>query len=193
LKDLLSCRSPDPEHIAQALDRLSHAERVLALQGMERSQFPLLFVLFDGFAPMTLDDLVPRDTRPLQPVRHIGRNSLPLFSRFEKRFFRLGDVAAVGGANFQSTSALTGPGYFTAAPTAERTEVVIDYDQIPDTAPQGWPALADNRHGIGRLVYGGGMIDTLRRVSKHVSIGAAHKHGHAPSAYFALCRQPEAA
>jgi hypothetical protein len=51
--------------------------------------------------------------------------------------------------------------------------------------------LSDNRHGIGRLVYGG-MIDTLRKVSEHVSIGAAHKQGQAASAYFVLCRMPEA-
>jgi hypothetical protein len=166
---------------------------MLALHGMERAQFQLLFTVFDGFAPMTLEALVPEGARPLQAVRHIGRNSLPLFSRFEKRFYRLEKQAAVGGANFQSTSLWTGPGYFTAAPTAEHSEVVIDYNQIPNAAPEGWPALADNRHGIGRLVYGGGMIDTLRSVSRHVSIGAAHKPGHAPSAYFVLCRLAEAA
>lgn len=192
LNNLLSCRSPDPEHIAQKLDQLSHAERLLALAGMDRAQLQLLFVVVDGFAPMTLNDLVPADARPLQAVRHIGRNSLPMFSRFEKRFYRLETQAAVGGANFQSTSAFTGPGYFTASPTAERAEVVIDYNQIPSAAPEGWPALTDNRHGIGKLVYGG-MIDTVRRVSSHVSIGAAHKQGHAPSAYFVLCRLPEAA
>lgn len=192
LKELLSTRSPDPEHLARELDRLTHAERVLALQGMERAQFSLLYAAVDGFVPMTLGDLVPEAARPLQAVRHIGRNSLPLFSSFEKRFYRLTNQAAVGGANFQSTSAFTGPGYFTALPTAERAEVVIDYNQIPNAAPDGWPALADNRHGIGRLVYGG-MIDTLRRVSSHVSIGAAQKPGQPPSAYFVLCRMPEAA
>jgi hypothetical protein len=192
LKELLSCRSPDPEHIARELDRMTHAERMLALQGMERAQFPMLFAAVAGFAPMTLNDLVPEAARPFQAVRHIGRNSLPLFSSFEKRFYRLEKTAAVGGANFQSTSAFTGPGYFTASKAAERAEVVIDYNQIPNAAPEGWPELADNRHGIGKLVYGG-MIDTLRRVSQHVSIGAAQKPGHAPSAYFVLCRLPEAA
>jgi hypothetical protein len=189
---MLCCRSPDPEHIARELDRLAHAERVLALQGMQRDQFSQLFALVDRFAPMTLDALVPGDTAPLRPVRHIGRNSLPLFSSFEKRFYRMGAGAAVGGANFQSTSFATGPGYFTAAPSAERTEIVIDYNQIPDIAPAGWPALSDNRRGIGRLVYGG-MIDTLRKVSEHISIGAAHKQGQPASAYFVLCRLPETA
>jgi hypothetical protein len=187
---MLCCRSPDPEHIASALDRLSHTERVLALQGMHRDQFSLLFALVDRFAPMTLDALVPAHATPLRPVRHIGRNSLPLFSGFEKRFYRLGTTAAVGGANFQSTSFATGPGYFTASPNAERTEIVIDYNQIPELAPEGWPALSDNNHGLSRLVYGG-MIDTLRKVSEHISIGAAQKQGEPPSAYFVLCRTPE--
>ncbi|HET8932424.1 MAG TPA: hypothetical protein VFN67_03245 [Polyangiales bacterium] len=171
---------------------MSHAERLLALQGMERAQFPLLFATVDGFARMTLRDLVPEGAGPLQAVRHVGRNSLPLFSSFEKRFYRLDTTAAVGGANFQSTSAFTGPGYFTALPSAAGGEVVIDYNQIPNAAPAGWPELSDNRHGIGRLVYGG-MIDTLRRVSQHISIGAAQRQGHPPSAYFVLCRTPETA
>ena len=189
---MLCCRSPDPVHIAQELDRRSHAERVLLLQGLQRDQFPQLYALVDRFAPMTLDALVPASATPLQPVRHVGRNSLPLFSSFEKRFYRLDAKAAVGGANFQSTSFATGPGYFTATPSADRSEIVIDYNQIPELAPEGWPALSDNNHGIGRLVYGG-MIDTLRKVSEHVSIGAAHKQGKPPSAYFVLCRVPEPA
>jgi hypothetical protein len=169
---------------------MTHPERVLAQQGMERTQLSLLFETFDGFAPMTVSDLVPAGTHPLQGVRHIGRNSLPLFSRFEKRFYRIEAPAAVGGANFQSTSKWTGPGYFTASAAAERAEIVIDYNQIPPVKPEGWPELTDNQHGIGRLVYGGGMIDTLRRVSSHVSIGAAHQPGGAPTAYFVLCRLP---
>jgi hypothetical protein len=189
LRDLLSPESPDPVHIAEQLDRLSHPQRVLALRGMERAQLQKLYAVFEGFAAMTLSDLVPAETPPLQAVRHIGRNSLPLFSDFEKRFYRLHTPAAVGGANFQSTSALTGPGYFTASVRGEPAEVVIDYNQIPETAPQGWPALTDNDHGIGRFVYGG-MIDTLRRVSRHVSIGAAQKRGQAPSAFFVLTRLP---
>jgi hypothetical protein len=187
LRDLLSPQSPDPVHISEQLDRLSHDERVLALQGMERTQLQKLYTTVEGFAPMTLSDLVPADMGPLQAVRHIGRNSLPLFSHFEKRFYRLDTSAAVGGANFQSTSALTGPGYFTASVDAKQSEVVIDYKQIPKVAPEGWPALTDNDHGLGALVYGG-MIDTLRRVSSHVSVGAAHKRGQAPSAFFVLTR-----
>jgi len=188
---MLSVRSPDPVDIARELDRLSHEQRLIALQGLRRDQLRLLFAVVEGFAPMTLNDLVPatQSGEMLHSVRHVGRNSLPMFSHFEKRFYRLANRAAIGGANFQSTSVLTGPGYFTASLASERAEIVIDYDRIPDIAPEGWPALADNHHGMARLVYGG-MIDTLRRVSSHVSIGAARRPGHVPSAYFTLCRQP---
>lgn len=189
---MLSVRSPDPVSIASALDRMSHNERLIALQGLRRDQLRLLYAVVEGFAKMTLDDLVPATSHnaPLYSVRHVGRNSLPMFSHFEKRFYRLQGQAAVGGANFQSTSLLTGPGYFTATASAEGTEIIIDYSRIPETAPAGWPALANNEKGLARWVYGG-MFDTLRRVSSHVSIGAAQRVGRAPSAYFALCRQPE--
>lgn len=162
------------------------------MHGLRRDQLRLLYTLVEGFAPMTLDDLVPSGKPPLQAVRHIGRNTLPLFSHFEKRFYRLEGLAAVGGANFQSTSTFTGPGYFTAAAHEDRAEIVIDYNRIPDRAPEGWPALTPNDHGLGRLVYGG-MIDTVRRVSRHVSIGAAQRAEHAASAYFTLCRMPSPA
>jgi hypothetical protein len=190
LPGMLSASSPDPENIAQALDHLSHADRLIALHSLARDQLRTLYAVVEGYAPMTLDALVPRHVPPLQPVRHVGRNSLPLFSRFEKRFYRLAGEAAVGGANFQSTSSLTGPGYFMAAAVQTRGEIVIDYTKIPDRAPADWPHLTDNEHGIGRFVYGG-MIDTLRRVSEYVSIGAAQRSGHEPSAYFVLCRLPD--
>jgi hypothetical protein len=186
---MLSASSPDPENIGQTLDRLSHAERLIAVHGLRRNQLQKLYDVVEGYTPMTLDALVPQGLPPLQAVRHIGRNSLPLFSHFEKRFYRLEGEAAVGGANFQSTSSLTGPGYFMAAALQNRGEIVIDYARIPHRAPEGWAELADNNHGLARLVYGG-MIDTVRRVSKHVSIGAAQRSGHAPSAYFVLCRLP---
>jgi hypothetical protein len=35
------------------------------------------------------------------------------------------------------------------------------------------------------------MIDTLRRVSEHVTIGHANKHGKDMSAWFILCRDAE--
>ena len=94
----------------------------------------------------------------------------------------------MGGANFQSTSWLTGPGYFVARPNSRGDQIVIDYSELPEQAPANWPAIRDNEHGISRLVFAG-MTDTLRRVSQHVSIGAAAKRGKGIDAYFVLCRE----
>ena len=40
----------------------------------------------------------------------------------------------------------------------------------------------------GSLVWAG-MTDVLRKVSEHVSIGAAYKGEHALDHYFVLCRE----
>ena len=156
--------------------------------GLRSRQLQALYECVDGFLPLHLEDLVPQNSAPYTPVRHYGRNSLPLFTHFEKRFYRLPDPAAVGGANFQSTSWLTGPGYFVARPNPRGDQIVIDYSELPEQAPANWPGIRDNEHGISRLVFAG-MTDTLRRVSQHVSIGAAAKRGKAIDAYFVLCRE----
>jgi hypothetical protein len=188
LEKLLSAPRPEPESIARLLDGLSHAERMHCVLELRRAQLQALYARVEGFARLGLDDLVPQSCAPFAAVTHHGRYSLPLFTRFQKRFYRLGDPAAVGGANFQSTSWLTGPGYFVARPSERGDQIVIDYSQLPEQAPQGWPALRDNDHGISRLVFAG-MTDTLRRVSQHVSIGAAAKRGKEIEAYFVLCRE----
>jgi len=158
------------------------------VMSLRRTQLQALYQHVQGFARLELGQLVPASSAPFTQVRHYGRNSLPLFTRFEKRFFRLGESAAVGGANFQSTSWLTGPGYFVARPNERGDQIIIDYGELPERAPQSWPAIRDNNHGLSRLVFSG-MTDTLRRVSEHVSIGAAAKRGEAINAYFVLCRE----
>jgi hypothetical protein len=158
------------------------------MRGLGRRQLQALFARVQGFGELTLDDLVPQGQVPFEPVRHIGHNSLPLFSNFEKRFYRLGDAAAIGGANFQSTSILTGPGYFLARRSESAAEVIIDYRTLPKRAPAGWPKIRDNDHGPAALVYGG-AVDTLRRVARHVSIGEARRNDGPAEAYFVLCRQ----
>ena len=58
----------------------------------------------------------------------------------------------------------------------------------PSLAPEGWPAIRDNEHGLSRLVYGF-MIDRMRRVSEHVTIGRANRHGKDFGSWFMLCRE----
>jgi hypothetical protein len=66
--------------------------------------------------------------------------------------------------------------------------VVIDYWQVPDTAVvDGWPRVVPNNHGLQVLVYNK-TRDFMRRVSAHLSIGAAYKGEKALDHYFVLVR-----
>jgi len=177
------------------LDGLSHAARVAAVRGLSRRAEASLWTRVADAGSLTLDALVPSGTPLHVPVRHYGLNSLPAFRVFEKRFYRVtpGSDAGAGiaGANFQRISPLTGPGYFVVRHAPRAGELLVDYNHIPSEAPQGWPALAANDRGRQRLVYGF-MIDTLRRVSEHVSIGRAARKGVEIDAYFVLCREAPA-
>ena len=84
---------------------------------------------------------------------------------------------------------LTGPGYFvvTLGEGEHQGELAIDYTKVPKNKPASWPEIADNEGGIGSLVYGR-MVDYLRGISTHVSIGRAYK-GTAMNAWFALVRK----
>lgn len=178
-----------PSAISSFLDRLSHDERVAAVRGLGRRALAKLFHGVDGFAELGLADFVPAGAAPLEPVRHYGLNSLLAFRVFEKRFYRTASGDEVGGANFQTLSALTGPGYFCARRDPQRAEVLIDYQSLPGQTPSGWPPLQDNEHGVARLIYGF-TVDRMRRVSEHVSVGSASRDGKELNAFFVLCRQP---
>ena len=59
---------------------------------------------------------------------------------------------------------------------------------MPSEHPDGWPEIRSNERGLSRFVYGF-MIDTLRRVSKHVTIGSAARKGKDLGSWFILCRE----
>lgn len=179
--------------IAALLDALSHEERVDAIRFLGRSSQRRLYEAVAGFRPLGLADLVPPSVADLDPVRHFGRNTLPAFNHFEKRFCRPPGAQASGpdelyGFNFQSMGWLTGPGYFVAVEDPVRPEVRIDYTRVPPRRPEDWPPTRSNERGPARLVYGF-MIDTLRRVSEHVTIGSAARRGRDLGSWFVLCRQ----
>jgi hypothetical protein len=118
---------------------------------------------------------------------------LPAFTIFEKRFCRPEGADAVKpgelyGFNFQTLAAVTGPGYFVAREDAARPEVLVDYNHVPDTHPDGWPEIRRNERGLSRFVYGF-MVDTLRGVSEHVTIGSAARNGKDLGSWFILCRE----
>jgi hypothetical protein len=182
-----------PAQIASFLDGLAPADRVEATRAAGRAEQRRLYEAADGFGELPLADLVPPETRDMVAVRHYGRNTLPLFTHFEKRFARPSGADArkpdqLYGFNFQTLAPLTGPGYFVAREDPARPEVLIDYREIPAEQPAGWPGLRSNERGLSRFVYGF-MVDTLRRVSEHVTIGSAARNGRDLGSWFILCRE----
>lgn len=179
--------------IAQFLDGLSSEDRVSAIRTIGAKDQHKLYDAAAGFAPVKLIELVQPDVPDLGVVRHYGKNSLPLFTEFEKRFSRppgqdSSTPDELMGFNFQTMSPITGPGYFMATEDKDRGEVLVDYRRLPDCHPPDWPEIRSNERGLGRFVYGF-MVDTLRRVSEHVTIGSASRGGKDLGNWFVLCRE----
>ena len=188
-------RPIEPERIRRFLDELSHQARVAAIRSLGSGELRSLYAGVDGFKPVLLEDLVPSAVGDFASVRHHGKNSLPVFTRFEKRFCRPRNAdrepaRELYGFNFQTLAPITGPGYFIARESEDRPEVLIDYRSLPPEHPQGWPATRSNERGLSRLVYGF-LLDTLRGVSDHVTIGSAARKGRDLGSWFALCRADE--
>jgi hypothetical protein len=182
-----------PQRIEGLLDSLSHDERVGAIRSLGRAAQRTLYAAVDGYRAVGMCDMVPASTAAGATVRHFGRNTLPAFTHFEKRFRRPDGASAekpdeLWGFNFQTLQPVTGPGYFVARPAPERPEVWVDYHRIPEMQPAGWPPLRRNDVGLSRFVYGY-MIDTLRGVSQHVTIGSAARKGRDMGSWFVLCRE----
>jgi hypothetical protein len=182
---------PDRRAIAAFLDGLSHAERVEAISAMQGPGLQRrLYEAVKDSPCVTLADLVPASTPPLTEVIYEGKNSLPAFTRFQKRFCRPPGGAGsteLWGYNHQTLAWLTGPGYFVVHDHARGAG--IDYREVPSKHPEGWPEIRDNGHGIARLVYGN-MVDYMRRVSRDVFIGSAYRDAKERGNFFILCRRP---
>src|SRR5690349_6761146 len=71
--------SNDAKPIADLLDVLGADERLEALCTLGAADQRRLWHVVEGFRPVRLGDLVPAKVGALVPVRHQGRNSLPLF------------------------------------------------------------------------------------------------------------------
>ena len=181
-----------PEALARLLDALADAARPRVVRRLGPSAQRALYEKVAGFASVQLVDLVTPDRGDLEEVRHLGRNTLPAFRIFEKRLCRLPGVPAdrpgtLAGYNHQAMSVVTGPGYFVARDDPDRGEVLIDYGELPEARPPAWPPIQSNERGLARFVYGF-MIDRLRRVSEHVTIGSAARKGREMGSYFVLAR-----
>lgn len=194
LKAMLAEPRPEARRIAGLLDAAGHDVRVAAVRSLGRPEQRRLYDAVDGFRPLHLGDIVPPATDDFVTVRHHGRNTLPAFRLFEKRFCRPRGAdrekpEQLYGFNFQTLAPLTGPGYFVAVEAPERPEVWVDYRRVPTEHPAEWPEIRPNERGLSRFVYGF-MLDTLRRVSEQVTIGSAARKGRDMGSWFVLCREP---
>lgn len=184
--------------IANHLDRLDGDSRWREVSALGRSRQRTLHDKAAHARAIDIGHFVG-DARPRVEVIHDGANTLPVpapLRGFQKRFCRPDrGTDRLFGYNEGPTRRWIGPGYFVAIPTADRPAwsargaIVVDYFQIPDgeVAP-GWPPLVDNHWRLQRFVYQA-TRDFMRRVSTHVSIGAAFKRERPLDHYFVLCRR----
>jgi hypothetical protein len=177
----------DIDGLRTYLDSLDHESRLEATRQLGGREQARLFEAVQGFKPLTLDDFVPPSTDHLVEVIHYGRNTLPAFNYFQKRFCRPKDKQdELWGYNEQSMKWAVGPGYFITR-QSDPQEVVIDYYDVPPGKVETWPQIKKNSAGLSKLVYDK-MQDFMRGVSNHVTIGRAHKKGKKMDAWFILTR-----
>lgn len=178
------------DDIARHLDALAPEARLAEVAALSGKEQQALFELAKGRGCTVDRDFTP-GKGALVEVIHEGKNSLPVFTRFQKRFARLeGAEPRTTGYNHQAMAAFTGPGYFTAreAELDGVKTVVIDYTLLPAERAAGWPEILPNTARLSRFVYNG-MQDWMWRVSAHVTIGRARKASGWQPNWFVLCRQ----
>ncbi|HET6337783.1 MAG TPA: hypothetical protein VFG30_31400 [Polyangiales bacterium] len=203
LLKMLESQATPIDEIAAWLDAAGPAARLEHVFALDRAGQRALYRRAESSPPITLEHFVPHTISDVQPVNHKGRNTLPLPGKhrfFEKRFARPRNDSArprLFGYNHAPSKKLLGPGYFVAESThtkpswLERGGIVVDYFQVPDgDVPNTWPRVIPNEQGLQRFVYKG-TRDFMRRVSAHVSIGAAYKAEKALDHYFVLVRQDD--
>jgi hypothetical protein len=186
LRHLLTKRVAAAE-ITQYLDGLVASDRVKEVLAITGKGVKLLYDVMAGAPPATVDDFVP--TGEKGTVIYEGRNSLPVFSRFQKRLAHIGE--GVVGYNHQFLSFVTGPGYFLVrGPSGDGEhgdELLFDYTVAPPLGPKDWPRYKSNNAGLSRQVFGN-LKDYVRPVAAGVFVGKAFKLGLEQGAYFSLSR-----
>lgn len=185
LANLLRAGAPAKD-IEAYLDGLPAAARVEEVLGITGSGVKRLYEAVKGAPTVTLEEFLPKSHQGT--LIYEGRNSLPAFSRFQKRFLRL-ESGEVIGYNHQTMSFVTGPGYFRVREASGEgehgSELYFDYTVAPPKSPEGWPTYTPNESGLSRLVYAH-MKDYCRRVARGVVVGKAYKKGVEQNAYFTL-------
>lgn len=194
------------EEVAEILNNVSHVDRVTLIRSTNKNQQRALWNAAKGFGRLLMTDMVPSTVPDRIAVHHVGKNSLSVqaVSEFEKRFVRSvgeeeGHPSKLYGYNHQRIPVfLTGPGYFVVRPSdVQDGELLIDYRRAPllltSELPIDWPTVKPNSRGLSRAIFHN-MVDTLRKVSRHVTIGSAAKMNKKGvlknmDQYFLLCRE----
>jgi hypothetical protein len=164
--------------ISEHLDSLDKQERITECLALAKDHQKRLWELASA-DPFDAQELVGERSTAV----FAGRNTLGLFTRFEKRFARV-DGALIG-YNHHSLSWLIGPGYFTVTATA--SGLLFDYGKVPGTGPDGWPRVSPNSQGFAKPVYGG-LLDDAVWVARDVLIGSARRGDVSLDSYFVLTR-----
>lgn len=177
--------------ITRHLDALTPEERLRQVLAVKGKWVKALYDRVAGAPPFELEEFVPTSTTGTTLI-YEGRNSLLLFTRFQKRFLRT-QSGVIVGYNHQSMMWFTGPGYFVFQGPDGQPPVpdqpYIDYITVPPEFPAGWPRYKPNHRGISKGVYGN-MHDYMRRVATGVYVGKAYRKGQEVGAYFSLTLQP---
>ena len=156
------------------------------MRRLGNKQLAALYDLADG-NPCDMDELVSGEAISIGE----GKNGLPIFSRFQKRFARVGDqIVGYNHNPFPPAMWIVGPGHFSVQNSPDREgEVWINYIDLPTETHPDFPKLCDNNWFPARLVYGG-MVDILRRVTDGMYIGKSFRpdgsSGMNDGQYFAI-------
>jgi len=184
------------EDLAEALQACDIGAQVNWMAGLSFKELEALYALAEG-TQLSPTDFVAADG---SPVHCEGKNGLKLFTRFQKRFAKLGDEIVGYNHNNWFTTFLGGPGHFVVEASEKvEGEVWINYLKAPAAQHPEFPALLDNnvlfhpRGVFSRFVYGG-MVDIVRRVSTNLVIGVSWRpdgsKGLNGGMYFALVIPP---
>ncbi|MEZ4441952.1 MAG: hypothetical protein R3B72_22855 [Polyangiaceae bacterium] len=178
------------ETIARFLGGLPPRERVEEALSLRNKEVGQLYRAVAGGRETKVEDFCPEAAKTGATVIFEGRNSLPAFSRFQKRFCRLPSGQVVG-YNHQTMSFATGPGFFVVKAADIGADVpgeaYFDYTAEPESVPEGWPEYKPNDAGLSNLVYKG-MKDYMREVAENVYVGEAFKGGKSQQQFFILTR-----
>lgn len=190
LAELIRSSSVTASSIESLLDGLSESERLEQTMSLTSNDQAKLFEIVQGARRLTLDDLAPSSTTALTGVRHEGKNSLYLFTRFAK-VFAVPDESTAEPERWgfndgtQLVKTTVGPGYFVAVQQGD--EVLVDYTRLPKKPLTGAPKILPNSARLSFFVFNQ-TKDLVRGVSKHVAIGRAWRGTRRLDNWFVLCR-----